>query len=62
MNNIGYLLTDWIFFFNQRNRTDLNRILTDANHEDIPGEFITLPTQFNASSKHFKVVFIISVY
>jgi hypothetical protein len=41
MNNIGYRLTDWIFFFNQRNRTDLNRILTDVNHEDIPGEFIT---------------------
>jgi hypothetical protein len=42
MNNTGYRLTDWIFFFNVRNRRDIADLMNEDDEEnDIPGEFIT---------------------
>ncbi len=42
MNKTGFRLTDWIFFFNVKNRQDLDGLISEDNQEnDIPGEFIT---------------------
>jgi hypothetical protein len=41
MDNIGYRLTDWIFFFNPKNKEDLKRILSAEKNKELSEEFIT---------------------
>lgn len=41
MKNIGYKLTDWIFIFNDKNKNDLNNIISNDKNKELPDEFIT---------------------
>jgi hypothetical protein len=41
MKNIGYKLTDWIFIFNDKNKKDLNNIISNDKNKELPDEFIT---------------------
>ena len=42
MEKKGYLITDWIFFFNNKNKEDINKILADkSKNKDLLSEFIT---------------------
>lgn len=41
MDNTGYQLTDWIFFFNPKNKENLNRILSAEKNKELSEEFIT---------------------
>lgn len=41
MNNIGYKLTDWIFFFNERNKQALNQLLNHVDNRSLIEELIT---------------------
>ena len=41
MEQIGYKITDWIFFFNQRNKRNLDRILSHPLNRDLKGELVT---------------------
>jgi ABC-type multidrug transport system fused ATPase/permease subunit len=41
MDRIGYKLTDWIFIFKEKNKTDLNNILSYEKNVGLADEFIT---------------------
>ena len=41
MKNIGYILTDWMFFFNEKSKENIKSILIDAKNTDLLNEFIT---------------------
>lgn len=39
---IGYIITDWIFFFNKKNKEDIERILNNnKRNADLKEEFVT---------------------
>jgi len=41
MRNIGYILTDWIFFFSEDNHDDIQKITTSSKNQDFFDEFVT---------------------
>lgn len=41
MEQIGFKLTEWIFFFDQKNKENLNKILTHQINKDLKGELVT---------------------
>lgn len=41
MRNIGYDITDWIFFFSKDNKDKINKIFEEEINKDIKDEFVT---------------------
>ncbi|RBN49470.1 hypothetical protein [Flavobacterium psychrolimnae] len=41
MRNTGYKITEWVFFFEEKNKEDLKKILHDNKNKDLLNEFVT---------------------
>jgi hypothetical protein len=41
MESIGFKITDWIFFFDKKNKENLSLILSHPKNKDLKGEFVT---------------------
>ena len=37
----GFKITEWVYFFNQENKNDLNKILNNENNKTLNQEFLT---------------------